>query len=107
VGDLTVSLDISTVTYGRHTIHVVVLDATGTPVERATVSVRMAMADMDMGTQVALLTSGEVAHPGDYHGQVEMIMPGRWDLTVVIRLLHAQEDTTATFLITVVASKGG
>ncbi|HEY1388869.1 MAG TPA: DUF2182 domain-containing protein [Ktedonobacterales bacterium] len=107
VGGLTVTLDESTVAYGRTTIHVVVLDAAGAPVEGAMVSVRLSMIDMDMGTQVAPLIPSGAAHPGGYHGQLEMTMPGRWELTVVIHPSHAQGNTTATFLLTVVAAKSG
>jgi predicted metal-binding membrane protein len=107
VGGLTVKLDPSTVTYGRHTIHVVVRDAVGAPIEGATVSARLSMIDMDMGTQVAPLTPSDAAHPGDYRGQLEMTMPGRWELTVVIHPPHAQTETSATFLITVVAATSG
>jgi predicted metal-binding membrane protein len=107
VDGLTVRLDTSTVMYGRNTIHVVVLDAAGAPVEGALVYARLSMVDMDMGTQVAPLTPNDAAHPGDYRGQLEMTMPGRWELTVVIRPSHAQTDSTATFLLTVVAAKSG
>jgi hypothetical protein len=69
--------------------------------------VRLSMIDMDMGTQVASLIPNDAAHPGDYRGQLEMTMPGRWELTVVIRLLHAQADTMATFHMMVVATRSG
>jgi hypothetical protein len=107
VGGLTATLDTSTVAYGRHTIQVVVLDAAGAPVVGALVSARLSMIDMDMGTQVMPLVPSDAAHPDDYHGQVEMTMPGRWELTMVIRPPHAQTDTMATFLMTVVAATSG
>jgi len=107
VGGLTVTMDISSTAYGRNTITVVVRDPTGEPIDGAVVSVRMEMVDMDMGTQVTPLLAGDAGHPGDYRGQVEMTMPGRWELTVVIRPPHTQEDTTARFLMTVVGSRSG
>jgi predicted metal-binding membrane protein len=107
VGDLTVTLDSSTVVYGRNTIQVVVRDVTGTPVEGAMVSLRVEMVDMDMGTQVVPLLASDADHPGDYRGQVEMTMPGRWELTVVIHPPRARGDMSATFLMTMVASESG
>ena len=100
-GNLTVTLSRSTVAYGSNAIQVVVLDTTGTPLEGAVVSARADMVEMDMGTQVALLTHADGSSPGEYRGQVDMSMPGRWELAVMIYPPHRQQpqQTTVRFFI--------
>ena len=102
IGNLTVTLSRSTVAYGSNSIRVVVLDATGTPLEGAVVSARADMVEMDMGTQIVLLTHVDGSSPGEYRGQVDISMPGRWELAVVIYPPHQQQQkqqTTAHFFI--------
>ncbi len=84
--DITFRSDPNPPESGDNTLEVTLADAAGQPVTDATVSVVFFMAAMPTMNMPAMQTDVTLSHQGEglYRGAGEVMMAGRWDVTVLV-----------------------
>ncbi len=86
---------------GANVFEVTVADANGRPVIDADVSVIFYMAPMPTMSMPAMQTDAALSHQGGgiYGGRGEVLMAGRWDVTVVVSRKGQQLDSRVLTLV--------
>ncbi|HLZ21220.1 MAG TPA: SCO family protein [Ktedonobacterales bacterium] len=96
----TISLTARPAQYGSYDFIVEVLDANGTPVQNAAVSINLTMLAMPMAPLDVALGPTKPSVPGAYEAQGVLSMVGQWQAIVKVRPVGGGSPIQATFVFT-------